>query len=44
VEPEGDSKGIYSTLGWKLDSDQWDCDIPWDECEKAIMLCMIFLM
>ena len=34
--PEGDSKGMYSTLGWKLDSDKWDCDIPWDECEKAI--------
>ena len=34
--PEGDTKRMYSTLGWKLDSDNWDCDIPWDECEKAI--------
>ena len=23
-------------LGWKLDSEKWDSDIPWDECEKAI--------
>ena len=34
--PEGDTKGMYASLGWKLDSEKWDSDIPWDECEKAI--------
>jgi hypothetical protein len=33
--PEGDTKGMYSTLGWKLDEDKWDKEVPWDAVKTA---------
>jgi hypothetical protein len=34
--PEGDTKGMYSTLGWKLDEDKWDKEVPWNEVAVAV--------
>ena len=34
--PEGDTKGMYSTLGWKLDEDKWDKEVPQNEVAVAV--------
>ena len=34
--PEGDTKGMYSALGWKLDDDKWAKAVPWDEVILAV--------
>ncbi len=34
--PEGDTKGMYSALGWKLDEDEWAKAIPWDDVIVAV--------
>ena len=33
---KGDTKGMYASFGWKLDTEKCDSDIPRDECEKVI--------